>query len=347
MNRAGKEEAYPPCGYGLLGLCCSHCLLGPCRISPFEKEKERGLCGADADQLVARNLFRLALREGACALNSFRETYEKFRTAAEAPDLPVGHAGERIARKYGITGNLSGEILPALKKKFARFLYPNPPEPMPVLPSMPSLLFPANGPPDSLTGLFLDLSAREQREGREPESVLTDSLRAALLALLAEELQQDLAFFLQEEEAGDFLSDLPPTPKPLLIFVSTAEDLAGSMKERMERELKEIKDLLRLCARRAADLPGIRRVLQEKWRQPISASPVIVWVQSASAIILLGSLALGFATASFPPLPVEGSPKAERFFFSGLPREKGNLYLPIRDETIFSRVKNFFREKQP
>ncbi|MBI2252930.1 MAG: anaerobic carbon-monoxide dehydrogenase catalytic subunit [Armatimonadetes bacterium] len=48
----------PQCGFGLSGLCCRICHMGPCRISPFADGPQRGICGADADLMVTRNLTR-------------------------------------------------------------------------------------------------------------------------------------------------------------------------------------------------------------------------------------------------------------------------------------------------
>ena len=52
------EKQQPQCGFGLLGLCCRNCLIGPCRIDPFELTIEKTSCGCDADTIVARNLLR-------------------------------------------------------------------------------------------------------------------------------------------------------------------------------------------------------------------------------------------------------------------------------------------------
>lgn len=43
------------CTFGKTGLCCRICYMGPCRIT---KKAPRGVCGADADTIVARNLLR-------------------------------------------------------------------------------------------------------------------------------------------------------------------------------------------------------------------------------------------------------------------------------------------------
>jgi carbon-monoxide dehydrogenase catalytic subunit len=47
------------CGFGDLGLCCRHCMMGPCRIDPFGEGPQRGICGISADGIVARNLCRM------------------------------------------------------------------------------------------------------------------------------------------------------------------------------------------------------------------------------------------------------------------------------------------------
>lgn len=43
------------CSFGRQGVCCRVCHMGPCRITP---KTPRGVCGADADTIAARNLLR-------------------------------------------------------------------------------------------------------------------------------------------------------------------------------------------------------------------------------------------------------------------------------------------------
>lgn len=54
------EAQQPQCAYGQLGTCCRICVMGPCRIDPFGDGPSRGVCGATADTIVARNLARMA-----------------------------------------------------------------------------------------------------------------------------------------------------------------------------------------------------------------------------------------------------------------------------------------------
>jgi len=43
------------CGFGKKGICCKICHMGPCRIT---EKAPKGICGADADTIVARNFLR-------------------------------------------------------------------------------------------------------------------------------------------------------------------------------------------------------------------------------------------------------------------------------------------------
>ncbi len=60
------EKQQPQCGFGLLGVCCRNCMMGPCRINPFGDEPQKGVCGASADVIVARNIDRM-IASGASA----------------------------------------------------------------------------------------------------------------------------------------------------------------------------------------------------------------------------------------------------------------------------------------
>lgn len=55
-DRLAAQE--PQCGFGKLGLCCKLCNQGPCRIDPTGHGPQKGVCGADADTIAARNFIR-------------------------------------------------------------------------------------------------------------------------------------------------------------------------------------------------------------------------------------------------------------------------------------------------
>lgn len=56
-DRLAKQQ--PQCGYCNLGTSCRICAMGPCRVDPFGDGPQKGVCGADADIIVARNLARM------------------------------------------------------------------------------------------------------------------------------------------------------------------------------------------------------------------------------------------------------------------------------------------------
>lgn len=62
------EAQLPQCGFGSSGLCCRHCNMGPCNIDPFGNGPQTGVCGADADTIVARGFVRTIA--GGCAAHS-------------------------------------------------------------------------------------------------------------------------------------------------------------------------------------------------------------------------------------------------------------------------------------
>jgi carbon-monoxide dehydrogenase catalytic subunit len=76
------EAAGPLCGFGDLGLCCHVCYMGPCRIDPFGEGPQRGVCGADAHLVVARNLARAVAAGAAAHSDHGREVADVLRHAA-------------------------------------------------------------------------------------------------------------------------------------------------------------------------------------------------------------------------------------------------------------------------
>ncbi len=55
------EKQLPLCAFTANGLSCRKCFHGPCRINPFGDEPNRGVCGADRDQIVMEALFQATL----------------------------------------------------------------------------------------------------------------------------------------------------------------------------------------------------------------------------------------------------------------------------------------------
>jgi len=60
------EQQQPGCRFGREGICCRLCNMGPCRATTTAKGVKVGVCGANADTIVARNLLRM-IAAGAAA----------------------------------------------------------------------------------------------------------------------------------------------------------------------------------------------------------------------------------------------------------------------------------------
>lgn len=85
FDRFDKQK--PQCTYGLAGICCKICNMGPCRITP---NASRGVCGADADLIVARNLLRAAAAGAAQHGMHAREVVLSLKWAAQGKlDIPI------------------------------------------------------------------------------------------------------------------------------------------------------------------------------------------------------------------------------------------------------------------
>lgn len=100
------EAQQPQCGFGQLGVCCRNCNQGPCRIDPFEDGASRGVCGATADTIVARNLVR-AIAAGAAAHSDHgRDMVQTLYHSArgDISDYPIKNEAKvvAVASEFGI-----------------------------------------------------------------------------------------------------------------------------------------------------------------------------------------------------------------------------------------------------
>ena len=75
------EMQQPACMYCSEGVSCNRCAMGPCRIMP-QHHRHRGVCGADADLIIARNLLDTIATGAAAHSDHGREILETlFRTS--------------------------------------------------------------------------------------------------------------------------------------------------------------------------------------------------------------------------------------------------------------------------
>jgi anaerobic carbon-monoxide dehydrogenase catalytic subunit len=82
-----RAESMKPCNIGSQGTCCKNCGMGPCRLplpkSGIEGEDDRkGLCGATANTIAARNFIRMIAGGAAAHSDHGRCVAEVFRSAA-------------------------------------------------------------------------------------------------------------------------------------------------------------------------------------------------------------------------------------------------------------------------
>ena len=109
MEQIGHDTAFdrfdqqqPQCGFGLAGTCCRICNMGPCKITP---KSPKGVCGADADLIVARNLLRGAAAGAAQHGMHGREVILMLKWAAEGKlDVPIigEYKVRTMAEAFGI-----------------------------------------------------------------------------------------------------------------------------------------------------------------------------------------------------------------------------------------------------
>lgn len=116
------EEQQPQCGFGSLGVCCRVCWQGPCRVDPFGEGAKTGICGADANTIVARNLVR------GIAAGTAAHSHHGKHIAQTLWEMTGGHApaysvqdGEKLKRVASMLGiEADGKDLTELAREVAK-----------------------------------------------------------------------------------------------------------------------------------------------------------------------------------------------------------------------------------
>ncbi len=93
-----------PCAIGMQGICCKNCAMGPCRL-PLPKggiegeDTRKGLCGATANTIAARNFARMIAAGAAAHSDHGRSVAEVFLAAArkETTDYQIKDTQKLIA----------------------------------------------------------------------------------------------------------------------------------------------------------------------------------------------------------------------------------------------------------
>ena len=120
------ENQSPHCNYCEQGLSCRNCAMGPCRINiKSDREKYKlGVCGADADVIVARNFGRMVAAGAASHSDHGRDLVETLHAIATGKTTDYKIRDEvklrRIAEEVGIVCDGKGvnEIAKELSETF-------------------------------------------------------------------------------------------------------------------------------------------------------------------------------------------------------------------------------------
>jgi len=117
-DRLVKQE--PQCGYCQLGTSCRICTMGPCRVDPFGDGPQKGVCGADADIIVARNLARMVAAGASSHSDHGRDILETLYLVGEGSTdvykISDSTKLRRLAAEYSIVaeGKSDQEVAKAL-----------------------------------------------------------------------------------------------------------------------------------------------------------------------------------------------------------------------------------------
>jgi len=115
------EDQQPQCGFGLLGICCRNCNMGPCKIDPFGDAPQKGICGATADTIVARNIARMIAGGAASHSDHGRDIVETLEHTAmgetQGYEIKDEEKLHRLCEEYKIS--LDGKDKQKLAKELA------------------------------------------------------------------------------------------------------------------------------------------------------------------------------------------------------------------------------------
>ena len=123
------QKMIPVCGFGELGICCTICLMGPCRIDPFGEGAQVGICGADADTIAARNLARAVAAGAAAHSDHARGVVETLEEIAKGNDSGYRindiDRFEALCAELGVEGDSvqdkAGKLAERLMLEFGRY----------------------------------------------------------------------------------------------------------------------------------------------------------------------------------------------------------------------------------
>lgn len=357
MNKqTDDKKTLPKCGFGLTGLCCQACLLGPCRCHPLEPENTDVDCGKAPGVLVASRLLRLLTWETLETTGGLMATASRLvQSGAEVPDEAETVWRKTIARKYLDPAQADSDQLAAHLKTWAEKLI------SPVFSGdefafeigkmYPSRIFPLLAHEKirlnrSLVQDLFDSVSGAVHQVEKTDDILWRCLKMALLSMVAGEIDADLKTLFDTGKTAKTQSPDANRPdssppggsfdKKGLVIVSDA--VATDPLHAYSRDFQQKTDrpFVRVDGRRSlTDL--LRDSCQEGAPERFHAETVAV-IFSASAVDVLIPLILGFNTTSFPPLPLYGSKEVEIFFRETLKQHMGVSYLPAHSSDMTAAI---------
>ena len=120
-----RAEEMKPCPIGAEGSCCKNCAMGPCRVpapkkkaeGEAEKAKRRGICGATAETISARNFVRMIAAGTSAHSDHARGVTELFLATARG-EVP-GYALKDEQKLYQVALDLGIDIGERSSKEIA------------------------------------------------------------------------------------------------------------------------------------------------------------------------------------------------------------------------------------
>ncbi len=97
-----RKEEMKVCAFGDAGTCCRICWMGPCRINPKAPEEKRGVCGATADTIAARNLARMVAAGTSAHSDHGRHIVHALKLTSEG--RMAGYEVRDISKLYRVAG---------------------------------------------------------------------------------------------------------------------------------------------------------------------------------------------------------------------------------------------------
>jgi len=105
------QEQQPQCKFGKEGICCYICSMGPCRI---HHKAPKGICGATAGTIVARNMLRHVTAGTAAYVHQAKQALKTLKTTGEGKGGFIVSEPEKLnalAKKVGLSNGKPTEAL--------------------------------------------------------------------------------------------------------------------------------------------------------------------------------------------------------------------------------------------